>query len=232
MNENRFARLSLLIGGENLKKINEKRVLILGVGGVGGYVAESLARSGIGNLILVDFDTIDITNINRQIIALTSTIGQKKVTVLKKRIKDINPECNIITIEKFIDKENYQELFNNDIDYFVDCCDSIETKKLIIKQALQENVPIISSMGVGNRTEPNLLEITEIKKTSGDPLARIIRKYLRDEKIEKNLMVLCSKELPQKREKTIASNAFVPPTAGLLIGSYIIKELINKEENC
>lgn len=223
----RFQRFSLLIGDEKLSSLYSKTVLILGVGGVGGYVVEALARCGIGTLVLVDFDTIDLTNINRQIIALSSTIGQKKVNVWKERIKDINPNCKVICYDQFIDSSNYLELFENKIDYFIDACDTIETKKIVIDYCLNNDIKIISSMGTGNRIDPSKLGIMEIKKTSGDPLARNIRKYIREEHNNKKLMVLCSKELPKKVGKTVSSNAFVPSSAGLLISSYIIKELIN-----
>lgn len=222
----RFKRLSLLIGEDETNCLTNKTVLILGLGGVGGYVCESLARCGVGTLILVDFDRVDITNINRQIIALTSTIGKLKVDVFKERIKDINPECNVITYDIFIDENNYKKLFENDIDYFVDCCDNINAKKHVIKHAVMNKIPIISSMGTGNRMDPSKLEIVEIRKTSGDPIARIIRKYFRDERISGKLMVLCSRELPKKVQGVVSSNSFVPSSAGLLISSYIIKELI------
>lgn len=226
MNE-RFQRLELLIGKENVNLLSKKCVLVLGIGGVGCYVAESLVRSGIGNIIIVDHDKIDTTNINRQLIALTSTIGKKKVDVLESRIKEINPNCNVIKIDKYIDENNYLELFLNKIDFLADCCDSIKTKKSIIKYALYNDINIISSMGTGNRMDPSKLEIIDIKKTSIDPLARIIRKYLKDEGINRKLAVLCSTELPKKIEgNNISSNSFVPPSAGLLMASYIIKELI------
>lgn len=226
--DERFQRLELLIGKENLNNLSKKCVLVLGLGGVGGYVVESLVRSGIGNIIIVDYDKIDITNINRQLIALTSTIGKKKVDAIESRIKEINPRCNIIKLDKYIDENNYLELFQNKIDFLADCCDSIKAKKRVIKYALDNDINIISSMGTGNRMDPSKLEITDIKKTSIDPLARIIRKYLRDERIDKKLAVLCSTELPKKVEgNNISSNSFVPSSAGLLITSYIIKGLIN-----
>ena len=228
MKDSRFDRLSFLIGKDKVNELKNKKVLVLGLGGVGGYVVESLVRSGIGNIIIVDYDIIDITNINRQIIALDSTIGIKKTEAFEKRIKDINNSCNIKVIDKFINEENFLELFNEEVDYFIDCCDSIKTKKSVIKYSLENNIPIISSMGAGNRMNPEDLRITEIRKTSNDPLARIIRKYLKDEKINKKLMVMCSIELPKKTKDKIASNSFVPASAGLLISSYVIKQLIKE----
>lgn len=225
----RFSRLEKLIGEEKLINLSKKSVLILGVGGVGGYVAESLARSGIGTLILVDFDTVDESNINRQIIALDSTIGLKKVDVLEKRIKEINSDINVIKIDKFIDSENYTLLFDYEIDYFVDACDTVSTKKSVIKYCLDNNINFITSMGTGNKFDPSKLEIVDIRKTVNDPLARIIRKFVKDLKTNKKVMVCTSSELPIKTgDRTPGSTAFVPSSAGLLIGSYIIRQFLEK----
>ena len=210
--------------------LGKKSVLVLGIGGVGGYVVEALARSGVGTIIIADYDLVDETNINRQIIALESTIGKLKVDVLEKRIKEINPNCHVIKIKDFIEPSNIQVLFQEKIDYFVDACDTVMTKKAVIKECLIRNIPFISSMGTGNKLDPSKLEITEIRKTQNDPLARILRKYIKDEKITQKVMVLCSKELPIKTgDRTPGSTAFVPPSAGLLIASYIIREFIKKE---
>lgn len=226
----RFSRFSKVIGEENFSLLSEKTVLILGVGGVGGYVCEALARSGIGKLILVDFDTIDETNINRQIIALESTIGMKKVDVLEKRIKDINSYCEVVTIDKFIDDKCLDDLFNYKIDYFVDACDTMVTKKAVIRECLKRKVPFISSMGTGNKLDPAKLEIVDIRKTVNDPLAKIIRKFVKDEKINSKIMVLSSSEVPIKTgDRTPGSTAFVPASAGLLIASYVIRKFINKK---
>ena len=228
--QHKFSRLEMLIGEEKLNSLNEKCVLILGVGGVGGYVAESLARSGIGTLILVDFDTIDETNINRQIIALESTIGLKKVDVLEKRIKEINSNINVIKIDKFIDCDNYTLLFDYDIDFFVDACDTVSTKKAVIKYCLDNDINFITSMGTGNKFDPSKLEIVDIRKTVNDPLARIMRKYIKDLKTNKKVMVCTSLELPVKTgERTPGSSAFVPSSAGLLIGSYIVRNFLDTD---
>ena len=225
----RFSRFCKVIGEDKFPLINEKCVLILGVGGVGGYVAEALARSGVKKLILVDFDVVDETNINRQIIALESTIGMKKVDVLEKRIKDINSGCEVIKIDKFIDLENIDELFSFNIDYFVDACDTMTVKKAVIKMCIDKNIPFISSMGTGNKLDPSKLEIIDVRKTVNDPLARVIRKFVKDEKISKKVMVLSSSELPVKTgERTPGSTAFVPASAGLLIASYIVRQFIGK----
>ncbi len=227
--QHKFSRLEKLIGKENINILKNTSVLILGVGGVGGYVVESLARSGIGTLILVDFDIIDITNINRQIIALDSTIGLKKVDVLEKRIKDINENCQVIKVDKFIDKNNINELFKYKFDYLVDACDSVPTKEQVIIECLKRNINFISSMGTGNKFDPSKLEICDIRKTYNDPLAKIIRKFVKDNKINKKVTVLSSTELPVKlHDKTPGSTSFVPPSAGLLIASYIVRKIIEK----
>lgn len=225
----RFSRLSKVISEDGVKSLESKCVLVLGVGGVGGYTVEALARSGIGKLIIVDFDTIDESNINRQIIALNSTIGLKKVEVLEKRIKEINETCDVIKIDKFIDTDNYLELFNYDIDYFVDACDTVGVKKCVIKECIKRGVPFISSMGTGNKLDPSKLEIVDIRKTVNDPLARIMRKFVKDEKINSKVMVLTSSEVPVKTgERTPGSTAFVPPAAGIMIASYIVRKFIGK----
>ena len=227
--QHKFKRLEMLIGKDNLNNLKNKSVLILGVGGVGGYVAEALARSNIGTLILVDYDIVDITNINRQIIALESTIGKKKVDVLEERIKDINSGCKIIKIDKFIDLNNLEDLFKYNIDFFVDACDTVTTKKEVIKKCLDKDIDFISSMGTGNKLDPSKLEIIDIRKTVNDPLARILRKFIKDEKINKKVMVLSSKELPIKTGKrTPGSTAFVPSSAGLMIASYVVRSFINQ----
>ena len=225
----RFSRLSKVIGDEKVSDLEKKCVLVLGVGGVGGYTVEALARSGIGKLIIVDFDTIDESNINRQIIALETTIGLKKVDVLEKRIKDINETCEVIKIDKFINEDNFMELFDYDIDFFVDACDTVIVKKCVIKECLKRGINFISSMGTGNKLDPSKLEIVDIRKTVNDPLARIMRKFIKDEKINSKVMVLSSSEVPVKTgERTPGSTAFVPPSAGLLIASYIVRKFIEK----
>ena len=225
----RFSRFIKVIGEEDFASLNNKCVLVLGVGGVGGYVVEALARSGIGRLIIVDFDVIDETNINRQIIALESSIGLKKVDVLEKRIKDINRECDVIKVDNFITVDNLEELFKHDIDFFVDACDTTSVKKEIIRKCINKKIKFISCMGTGNKLDPSMLEIVDIRKTNNDPLARMIRKFVKDEKINSKVMVLSSNEVPIKTgERVPGSTAFVPPAAGLMIASYVVKKLLNK----
>jgi tRNA A37 threonylcarbamoyladenosine dehydratase len=227
--QHKFVRLSKIIGEDNLSLLSSKTVLVLGCGGVGGYVVEALARSNIGSLIIVDYDTVEESNINRQIIALSSTIGKKKVDVLEDRILDINKNCKVIKIDQLISKENIDLLFQTPIDYFVDACDMMTTKKLVILECLKRKIPFISSMGTGNRFDPSMLEIVDIRKTNNDPLARILRKFVKDERIKEKVMVLSSKELPVKtHDKTPGSSAFVPSSAGLMIASTIIQYFLNE----
>lgn|SRR5574344_628580 len=224
-----FKRLELLVG-DKINLIKNKTVLIVGIGGVGGYALEALVRSGIGKVIIVDNDIVDITNLNRQIISLHSNIGEHKVDVASKRIKDINPNCEVIGINEFLTKENTIELFNTKIDYIVDACDTIEVKKELIRIAISKDIKLISSMGTGNKLDPTKLEIIDLRKTSYDPIAKILRKMLKDERINKKVMVICSKETPIKtNSKTIASNSFVPATAGLLCASYIINDIVGEK---
>ena len=229
-NNNPFSkRLEYLIGEDNVKSLADKCVLVIGLGGVGGYSVESLVRSGIGHLIIVDGDVVDETNLNRQIIATSSVIGKSKVDLFNSRIKDINPDCVVTQINKFIDKDNIDELFCYDIDYLVDACDSLDTKFLIIKNCLEKNIPFISSMGTGNRMDPSKFSITTLDKTMNDPVAKILRKRVRDEHLKGKIKVLCSSEVPKKLGNKIGSNSFVPPSAGLLITSYVINNFINKK---
>ena len=225
----KFERLKYLIGEENVESLADKCVLVIGLGGVGGYSVESLVRSGIGHLIIVDGDVVDETNLNRQIIATSSVIGKSKVDLFNSRIKDINPDCVVTQINKFIDKDNIDELFCYDIDYLVDACDSLDTKFLIIKNCLEKNIPFISSMGTGNRMDPSKFSITTLDKTMNDPVAKILRKRVRDEHLKGKIKVLCSSEVPKKLGNKIGSNSFVPPSAGLLITSYVINDFINKK---
>lgn len=230
--QRRFSRLVKVIGNDSFEDLKNKCVLVLGCGGVGGYVVETLARSGIGKLILVDYDIVDISNINRQIIALDSTVGKLKVDVLEMRIRDINPNVEIIKIDQFIDLHNILTLFNNKIDFFVDACDTITTKKAVIKECLDRKIDFISCMGTGNKFDPSMLEIVDIRKTINDPLARIIRKFIKDEKINKKVMVLSSKELPIKvKDRIPGSTAFVPSCAGIMIASYIVRKFIKKNDS-
>jgi len=224
-----FSRFINLIGEEKFELLQQKTILIIGLGGVGGYCVETLARSGFNHLILVDFDKIDITNINRQIIALHDNIDCLKSEEFKKRINLINPDCKVDIINEYINENNIDLLFLNKIDYIVDACDTINTKKLIIKEASKRNIKLISVMGMGNKIDPTKIIITELSKTSYDPIAKILRKYVREEKINNKIMVISSNEEVKVRDKTIFSNSYVPPVAGLYCTFYIINDIINNE---
>ena len=222
-----FERFELLIG-DKINNIKNKTVLILGLGGVGSYTCESLIRSGIENIIIVDNDKIDITNLNRQLMTNINNIGEYKVDVWYDRIQSINPHCNVIKIKEFIDKTNIDILFNKNIDYVIDACDTIDTKVLLIEKCKKNNIKIISCMGTGNKMNPSLLKITDISKTSYDKLAKIMRKKLKDLGIN-HVMVVSSDEKPYtKIDKNIPSNSFVPATAGLLLTSYIINDIVGE----
>ena len=228
----KFDRFKKLISEDSFENISSKTVLVVGVGGVGGYVVEALVRSGIGKIIIVDGDMVDETNINRQIIALSSTVGQSKVDVFEKRIKDINEKCEVIKINKFIDASNIDVLFDYEFDYLVDACDTVSTKLALIDRCILEKRKFISSMGTGNKLDPSMLEIVDVRKTVNDPLARIVRKHVKDKKITDKVLVLSSRELPIKTgDRTPGSTSFVPSSAGLLIASYIVRDFINEKKN-
>lgn len=221
-----FERESWIIG-DKLDLIKNKTVLIIGLGGVGGYALESLVRAGISNVIIVDNDTIDITNLNRQIISLQNNIGLKKVTEWKKRVKLINPDINVITYDIFLDESNIDELFNNKIDYVIDACDTLNTKKAIIRKCIKNNIKFITSMGTGNKLDPTKIVIEDIRKTSYDPIAKIIRKMIRDEHIKDKVMVVSSTEKPLIKGR-VGSISYVPSVAGLYITSYIINDILKE----
>lgn len=230
----RFTRTEMLIGERALAKLKNSRVMVFGVGGVGGYVCEALARAGIGGITLVDNDTVSESNINRQIIALTSTVGQLKTDVMKKRILDINPDADVITHNIFVLPENIDEFDFKGYDYIVDAIDTVSGKLAIIEKAYSSGVPVISSMGTGNKFDPTKFEITDINKTSVCPLARVMRYELRNRGVKK-LKVLYSKEEPIKPDNKAVgttgkavpgSISFVPSAAGLIIGGEVIKDLI------
>ena len=222
-----FNRLNLLIGQDKFRWISKQTVLVLGLGGVGSYAVEALVRSGIGCVIIVDNDTVDITNLNRQLMTLHSNVNMYKTDVWEARIKDINPRCRVIKVCSFITPENIEELFNYDVNYVIDACDTLSTKKALIRECIQRGISFISSMGTGNKLDPSQLEIVDIRKTSYDPLARVIRKMIKDEHIKSKVMVVCSKERPiRNNDGAVGSNAFVPATAGLLCASYVINDII------
>lgn len=219
-------RLELLIGKDNIDKIKNTKVLIIGIGGVGGYTLESLVRSGIENITIVDYDKIDVTNLNRQIISLNSNIGKYKVEEAKKRIEDINKKCNVKIIKEKISLDNFDILNIEKYDYVIDACDTVEVKKEIIRRCLKNNIKFISSMGTGFKLDPSKLKIMDVRKTSYDPIAKIIRHMVKEEKLKGKIMVVSSTEEKKSNSKVIASNAFVPAIAGLMCTSYVINDIV------
>ena len=234
---NQFSRTELLVGREAMDKLHHAKVAVFGIGGVGGHVTEALARSGVGALELIDNDTVSLTNINRQIVALHSTIGKPKVEVMAARIADINPDAEVTCRQCFFLPENAHEFDFSQYDYVVDAVDTVAAKIAIIMAAKAAGVPVISSMGAGNKMDPAAFQVADIYKTSVDPLARVIRQAMKKRGV-KNLKVVYSTELPLEAigstEETAApgrralpgSTAFTPSVAGLIIASEVIKDLV------
>ncbi|WP_088188835.1 tRNA threonylcarbamoyladenosine dehydratase [Desulfosporosinus sp. FKA] len=253
--EHKFSRTELLIGSEGLEKLRLSTVLIFGIGGVGSYTVEALARASVGHLIMVDFDEISISNLNRQIHALHSTIGEAKVDVMKRRIKEINPEAHVETFKEFISAENAADFLQRKPDYVVDAIDTVSSKVILVKECFAREIPFISSMGAGNRLTAENYRVSDISKTSGDPLAKTMRKLLRQEGITRGVKVVSSSDLPiapfssvspaapssdnstainsenegtvtmQKRQ-TPGSISFVPSVVGLLIAGEVVRDLL------
>mgnify|MGYP000481181923 CR=1 FL=1 len=229
-----FTRFGMLIGKDNLENLSNKHIIVFGIGGVGGYVCEALARSGIGNFTLVDNDIVDVSNLNRQIIATNNSIGLPKVEVMKERILSINKNAKVNTKKCFFLPETAEEFDFSKYDYVVDAIDTVTAKLAIIELAKKNNVPVISAMGTGNKLNPLELTVTDISKTSMCPLARVMRTELRKRGINK-LKVVYSKETPiktgvinPKTGKSVpGSSAFVPGVAGLVIALEVVKDLIN-----
>ena len=234
MTDSAFSRTALIFGEDALEKLSRFRVAVFGIGGVGSYVVEALARSGIGHLDLTDNDVVCASNINRQLVATTKTIGQYKVDVAAQHISDINPRCDVIRHRTFYSQQTSNQFDFSEYDYIVDAIDTISGKIELAVQATQAQTPIISAMGAGNKVDPTAFEVADIYKTSVCPLAHIMRKELRKRGI-KTLKVVYSKEPPLKplisetteRTKVIGSTAFVPSVAGLIIAGEVIKDLLS-----
>lgn len=233
-----YERTRMILGDEAIDKLKRASVIIFGVGGVGSFAAEAVARAGVGKITLVDNDTVSFTNINRQIIALNSTVGRMKTEVMAERIRDINTECNVICVNEFILYDNINDVLNEKFDYCVDAVDTVTAKIAIIMRCKEMGIPVISSMGTGNKLNPAMLEVTDIYKTSVCPLAKVMRKELKTRGI-KNLKVCYSKENPvtpldsnevTNKRRTPGSVSFVPSAAGLIIGGEAVKEIINQEQ--
>ena len=232
--ENPFIREQMALGGDALETLKNAHVAVLGIGGVGSYTAEALARAGVGRLTLVDSDTVGISNINRQLCALHSTLGKYKAQVMADRIKDINPNCQVRAICALYNEENKAQFFDSQYDYIADCIDLVSCKLSLILNARQRNIPIISALGTGNKLDPTQFRITDISKTSGCPLARVIRKELRARDIlhhtvlfspEEPVTPLALEVPPPGRRSIPASVSWVPSVAGLMIAGRIVLEL-------
>lgn len=225
-----FIRSEMLLGCNALEKLKSASVAVFGVGGVGSYVCEALARSAVGNLTLIDNDTVNLSNINRQLVALHSTIGMKKTEVMANRIKDINPNVSVTPLDMFYLPENSEQIDFSQFDYVVDAIDTVTAKIDIISKCKEKGVKIISSMGTGNKLDPSLFQITDISKTNTCPLARVMRKELKDRRIS-GVKVLWSSEKAitptiSDDKRTPGSVSFVPSVAGLMIAGEVIKDLI------
>lgn len=231
MKDERFQRTRLLIGEENFLKLQAATVAIFGIGGVGSFTVEALARSGIGHLVLIDKDDVDVTNINRQIHALTSTVGKSKVELLRERIFEINPAAKVDTVQKFyLPDEPVENFFICRYDYVVDAIDTITAKISLVLECQKRGIKIISSMGAGNKLDPTRFKVADIFQTSVDPVAKVMRKKLKENGV-KNLKVVYSEEIPRQIDaanltgKVIGSVAFVPSVAGLILASEVVKDI-------
>lgn len=243
----RFSRTELVIGPEGLDKLKNAAVCVLGMGGVGSYTVEALARSGVGKLILVDKDDVDITNINRQIHALSHTIGQDKTDLMAQRVRDINPDCEVVPLKMFFNEDTMETVFSYRPDYMIDAIDTITAKITAIVECKRRGIPIVSSMGAANKVDPTQFRVMDISKTQMDPIAKVIRRKLKDHGITKGVTVICSLEQPRKPREDVteqivpleiakgqaprkakqppASIAFVPPVAGLTLAYVAIRDL-------
>lgn len=253
MKEHTFTRTELLIGKEGLENLKNSKVVVFGIGGVGSFTTEALTRSGVGNLTLIDNDTVSLSNLNRQIHANLKTVSRPKVEIMKERILDINPECNVTIHETFVTKDNLHEIIKDDVDYVVDAIDTVTSKIAIIEYCKNNNINVISSMGTGNKMDPTKFKVTTLDKTSVCPLAKVMRYELKKRGIKK-VKVLFSDELPMKpiipdcvseeiennnevnqdkvtikKRQTPGSIAFVPPVAGMIIAGEVVKDIL---KNC
>ncbi len=222
-----YQRTELVIGEANLEKLKKANVCICGIGGVGSYTLEALVRVGVGKITIIDNDNVDITNINRQIIATVDNVGNSKVIEAKKRINSINPNIQVTSIKDFIDSSNVEKYITADYDYVVDAIDSVESKIAIIKECKKKQIKIISSMGMANRLDPLKIKVTDISKTEVCPLAKVVRKRLREENIQKVKVVFSTENAVKPTGNVLGSMSYVPSVAGLVIASEIVKDLIS-----
>lgn len=233
-------RLALQLGQENMEKLMNSTVLIVGIGGVGSYACESLARSGVGHLRLIDHDEVELSNLNRQIMATYDTLHMNKCEAMKQRIATYNANCEVEGYQVFFD-ENSSQLLDG-VDFVIDAIDTVSSKVVLYEMCLERNIPFISSLGMGNRMDPSQLEVSELMKTQNDPLARAVRNRVRKQRLKGKIPVIISKELPFKQSIVVdenattrkqamppASSVFVPATAGLIAGSVCVKTLLGKD---
>jgi len=227
--EDQLARTRLLIGDEGIEKLKSASVIVFGVGGVGSFVVEALARSGIGKLTMVDYDRVTLSNLNRQLPALHSTLGEPKVEVMKKRIADINPGCKVITVQEYYRAGNKELFFQEDYDYVVDAIDSVASKVGLIAHCVERKLKIVSSMGAGNRLDPFGFRLGDIGETFGCPLAKIVRKELRKRGSFSGVKTVFSPKPCLNTKGTVpGSISFVPPVAGMLLASVVVNDLLEK----
>lgn len=220
-----YERTELLIGEEGIKKLKDSKIAIFGIGGVGSFAAEALGRCGVGELVLVDYDTINDTNLNRQLHSTTKTIGKYKVDAMKERLLEVNPEIRIHTHKDKYNQDTSDVLLNKDYDYVIDAIDMVTSKINLIVKSIEMNIPIISSMGAGNKLDPSMFEVADIYKTEMCPLAKVLRYELRKHGVKK-LKVVYSKERPIKTANVPGSISFVPSTAGLILASVVVKDIL------
>lgn len=222
-----FERLISLVGKDKFSKLQSIKVLVVGIGGVGGYAFEALVRSGFANITIVDGDVIEESNLNRQIITSSKLVGMKKVEAAKKRALEINPDINVKDIGEFISTDNFEELLMKDnYDYVIDACDDLDLKFLLIKNS--NRYKLISSMGTANKVNPTLFSITTLDKTSNDPIARILRKRVKEARINRKFKVVSSTETPIPNKGILGTNSFIPGISGLLCASYVFNDVIKK----
>lgn len=243
MEKNTLTRTELVIGKEGLNKLKNSKVVIFGVGGVGGFATEALTRAGIGEIVIVDNDTVDITNLNRQIIATYDTVDKVKVEVMRDRINSINKECKVTIFREFVTPENIEMFLDKDVDYVVDAIDTVTAKIALAKHCYENNIKIMSSMGTGNKMDPTQFKVSDIHKTKVCPLAKVMRSELKKRGVKK-LKVVYSEEIPAKpneemmseivkgtkKRQTPGSMSFVPPVAGMIIASEVVKDILKEVE--
>ena len=221
-----FTRLEALIGSDKINLIKSKRIVVLGLGGVGSYALEALIRCGVEDIIIVDADIIDISNLNRQLMTNQNNIGESKVDILESRIKSINPNARVTKIKEFITPDNIDLIFDLKPDYIIDAIDYVKTKKILIQECLKRKVKFIVSTGMGNKKDASKVKITDLSKTSYDKIAKELRLFVKKEKIKGKIPVVFSDETPKTSKDVIASIVFVPAVAGMLCANYVINDII------